>query len=809
LDSTATSLDDVAINSMTAELSKRLRLLASVLSVLLLLAVLAGGWFYFRMRASLPRLDGSAVVGGLSASLTIERDHLGVPTVRGANRADVSRGLGWLHAQDRFFQMDTLRRHAAGELAELFGEAALPLDRGNRLHGFRRAAQEILARLSPAQRTLVEAYTAGVNAGLAALGAVPFEYLVLREQPQPWLPEDSILVGYAMMLDLQGDNGSYERSLMTLRDQLGAEALAFFAPVVTPRDAAIDGTTAAVAPIPSPRAIDLRHTRETTSAPPVRAEPARHAGSNSLALAGTHTANGAGLLANDMHLGLAMPNIWYRTSLSWEGHKITGVTLPGVPMIIAGSNGRVAWGFTNANVDISDLVVVDLNSISARLYTVPGRIEAATIEDRTSTIRVKGAEPVNITYSWTIWGPIVGTDSRNRPLALHWTAYDPTALNFSLAELEDATDVRAAVAIAQRSGIPAQNFLAADSSGEIAWTVAGRVPKRVGFEGRIPVSWAFGDRRWDGFRTPEETPTRYSADFGRLWTANQRVVGGVALAALGDGGYDNPARAGQIRDRLAALESATAPDLLAIQLDDRALFLERWQKLLLKVLGSGAGEEKKSRRELLAAVAKWEGRASVESVSYRLVRDFRHVVAGRVLAPIFAVCAEADPTFSWKRFQYEDALWTLVTEKPAHLLNPDFDSWDALLLAAADDVIAEISEEHLPLERASWGRHNTLAMRHPFSYSLPKLLTGWLNAPAVELPGDNEMPRMQAPDYGASERFAVSPGHEAEGIFHMPGGQSGHPLSPFYRAGHEAWVRGDPTPFLPGPTEHTLILQPN
>ncbi|MEI6463831.1 MAG: penicillin acylase family protein, partial [Verrucomicrobiota bacterium] len=252
---------------MNPELAKRLRLLASAVSVILLIAALAAGWYYGRLRASLPQLDGAARVAGLGAAVTVERDAQGVPTIRGASRTDVARGLGWLHSQDRFFQMDLMRRVAAGELAEVFGPRALPRDRAARRHGFRKLAQTALARLEPAQRTIIEAYTAGVNAGLNALGEVPFEYLVVRETPVPWRAEDTLLVSYAMTLDLQDEEGSYERSVMTLRDHYGLEGVAFFAPLVTPSDAALDGSTAPVAPIPGPRTLNLR-TRKISTLPP-------------------------------------------------------------------------------------------------------------------------------------------------------------------------------------------------------------------------------------------------------------------------------------------------------------------------------------------------------------------------------------------------------------------------------------------------------------------------------------------------------------------------------------------------------------
>ncbi len=801
--------------------AKRLRLLASAMSVLVVIAGVAAGWFYLRLRASLPQLDGTASVTGLGARITVTRDALGVPTIHGENRADIARALGWLHAQDRFFQMDLQRRRAGGELAELFGKAALPLDRGARMHGFRALAQKVSAQLPASQRALLEAYAAGANAGLAALGAKPFEYLALRETPQSWRPEDCLLVNFAMWLDLQDDRGRYEHTLLTLRDQFGLESLAFFAPLVTPADAALDGTAAPTPPPPSPRIIDLRGQPKATAAtkhaaaasvagifPDLPPESASDIGSNAFALAGAHTASGAGLVANDMHLSLSVPNIWYRASLEFPAHKITGVTLPGTPLVIAGSNGRVAWGFTDAYADTGDLVVIEPVSGSHSLYRTPAYGVSPEIEERKETIRVKGGEPVVVKYPWTIWGPIVGENEQHHPLAYHWLAHDPAATNLALVEMEDAADVASAVAIAHRAGVPELNFLAADSAGQIAWTIAGALPKRIGYDGRLPANWAFGDRRWDGLLPADEVPAIFSPVGDRLWSANHREVGGAALATIGDGGYARPARAAQIRDDLQPLENTTPRDLLAVQLDDRALFLAPWQKLLVDTLTPAAVAQKFSRGELRTLAAKWEGRASVDSVSYRLVRAFRGTVMARVFTPIFAPCVEADEGFDWQRLNLEPAVWTLLREKPAHLLNPDFATWDDLLVAAADDVVTTLDKQAVPLARATWGERNTARIQHPFSRTLPAWLTGWLNMPADQLPGDSDMPRVLGPSFGASERFVVSPGREAEGVFEMPGGQSGHPLSPFFRAGHAAWVRGEPMPFLPGATIHTLVLSP-
>ena len=805
---------------MHPEAAKRLRLLASVLSLLVLAAIIVAGWYYTRIRASLPQLDGTTTATGLASAVTIARDGQGVPTIRGENRADVARALGWLHAQDRFFQMDLLRRVSAGELAELFGPRALPRDRAARMHGFRKLAQTVIPRLSPEQRAIIEAYAAGANAGLGALREPPFEYLVLREPPQPWRAEDTLLVCYAMTMDLQDEEGAYERTLMTLRDQFGLEGLAFFAPVVTPDDAALDGTTAPLAAIPSPKMINLRvkktasltlpepRPRDSFPFPPRDREMA--VGSNAFALAGTHTASGAGLLANDMHLDHGVPNIWYRASLEFSGRKITGVTLPGTPVVVAGSNGRIAWGFTNSCVDVSDLVVVETNSIAPTLYRVPGREELVAIEHRKDTILVKGAATEAVDYAWTVWGPIVGTNDRQRPLALRWVAHDPDAINLNLIGLETATTTTAAVALVHSAGIPAQNFLVADQAGAIAWTIAGRLPQRVGYDGRLPVTWTFGDRRWEGLLPPNQAPVIFgeaSSLPGRIWSANNRHAGGEALALLGDGAYRRAARAAQIRDDLAPLERATPRELLAVQLDDRALFLKPWHELLMSALTPAATDGKKARTTLRTAAEKWDGRASTEAVSYRLVREFRRAVHERIFTPIFATCHEAYADFDHRELQLEPAARALLREKPLHLLSAEYATWDDLLLAAIDDVIKSSEQQGFNLATGTWGQRNTAKIRHPFAISYPWLMP-WLGLPKDPLPGDDDMPRYQGPSKGASERLVVSPGREEEGIFHMPGGQSAHPLSPFFRAGHAAWVRGEPTPFLPGKTEHTLTLKP-
>lgn len=294
---------------------------------------------------------------------------------------------------------------------------------------------------------------------------------------------------------------------------------------------------------------------------------------------------------------------------------------------------------------------------------------------------------------------------------------------------------------------------------------------------------------------------------GRLWTANNRTLDGAALKQVGDGGYALGARAKQIRDDLFAKQKFTERDLLAIQLDDRALFLQRWWQLLRD---EAARTKSLALQALADAANTWQGHASPGSVSYRIVRAWRLAVNARLLDGLTAPAQAAlgDDFLLPDLPQFEGVAWPLVTQRPDHLLPRRFANWDALFEDAAKEVRDELAKQG-PLAQRTWGERNTSRICHPLSRALPKFAKRLLCMPSDPLTGDSNMPRVTAPDFGASERMVVSPGHEVDGFIHMPGGQSGHPLSPYWGAGHEDWVRGRATPFLPGNAEHTLTLRPH
>ena len=790
-------------------------------AAVLLLAALALGWLL--LRASLPRLEGALAASGLTGAVRITRDSRGVPTIEATDRADLAYATGFVHAQDRYFQMDLSRRLAAGELAELFGGAALEQDRRARLFRFRSVAREVLAQAAPAERALLEAYARGVNAGLADLAGRPWEYWVLGAPPLPWRPEDTILIEHAMWWDLQANGLRREILRQEINARLGGAqcgarwkcGLGFLYPAGTSWDAPVapaqGAVSAAEAAVPPAEVLDVRNGRAAAAVSgSVPREPA--AGSNSWAVAGRLTATGAALVANDMHLGLRIPPLWYHARLriasgAAQALDLNGVTLPGAPLLVAGSNGHIAWGFTNSYGTWLDVSRVPCTAVGQHELTTPsGPVALSVVREE---IRVHGQAAVVMEVKSAPAGVLLRADEAQHSCWFGaWLAQNPAATNLGLMALERATSVAEALSLAPAVGIPHQNVVIGDEQGHIGWTIYGRIPADTG------ATRASGGAPWT---TVADHPRIVDPPLGRIWTANARVASddhqlrliGGDVAALG-AQYDLGARAGQIRDDLLALQGNITPaDMLRIQLDDRAVFLARWRTLLLSVLDEEALHDHPRRAELRQLIEGWNARASVDSVGYRLVRAYHERTRQAVWDMLLAGLGLEAEQGAAPPAQFEGPLWQLVSAQPLHLLAKSYPGWPQFLRAQVDATIAELGASCRELAHCTWGAHNLVQIRHPLSRVLP-WLASFLDMPTLELPGDHDMPRVQdGAIFGASERFAVSPGHEEQGYLQLPGGQSGHPLSPYYHAGFMQWARGTPLPFLPGPAEHTLILTPN
>ncbi len=642
--------------------------------LVLLLAAVAG--VYLLIRASLPQLSGDIPAASVHAPVTIARDALGVVSIHGASRTDVSYALGFVHAQERYFAMDLMRRAAAGELSELVGAAALPIDRQRRAFRMRARARSVLAALAPEQRADLSAYRDGVNAGLAALRSRPWEYWLLGSAPRPWSEDDSILVLDAMFFDLNDSTNARELAYAKMKNALPDSVYRFLTAGGGPWDAPLLGPPMPAPALPPASDIDLSKldpkllkASAFNSSPPAQpgerlgegglslafsnwlvskgrplipafspndqavAAEGEVVGSNSFAVGGSLTQTHAALVANDMHLGLRVPNIWFRARLQYpsprragENIDLIGVTLPGVPALVAGSNRHVAWAFTNSYGDWMDWVRVNLDPADKTRYRDADGWQP--LRQSIEIIKVHNGADEKLEVHETQWGPILAHDADGTPLALAWTALQPGGLNIELLHLDVAETVDEAIDTANHAGMPPQNFVVGDRAGNIGWTIAGRIPRRQGnYDPQLPADWSQpasdGSKRgWNGWLEPAEYPRLPNPASARLWTANARTLDfeSADYARLGDSGFDLGARARQIRDDLQAKTEFAPADFLAIQLDDRALLLTHWHDLLRDTLAHAGAPE-------LAAMKKytddWNGRADPASVGYRLTRTFR------------------------------------------------------------------------------------------------------------------------------------------------------------------------------------------
>ncbi|GAA5523580.1 penicillin acylase 2 proenzyme [Microbulbifer aestuariivivens] len=772
--------------------------------LLLGLAALAAVLFaalWIWLRQSLPILDGKMDAGGVSAPVEIVRDAQGIPLISGENRSDIAFALGFLHAQERFFQMDLLRRNSAGELAALVGEAALKHDREVRVHQFRARAERNVAAMSEEHRRVLSSYVEGVNTGLAQLGSAPWEYALLGTEPEPWQEADSMLTIFSMYLTLQSPIGKYELRDTALAELLPADIYAFYFPDGGEWDAPLVGDARGPVTLPETHIASLLNEGDSLAYEPSESEDKIY-GSNNWVVGGALTEHGGAILADDMHLGLNVPNIWYRAGWTIPGTSrfMRGATLPGGPIAVVGTNGVVAWGFTNTTADWGDLIPLEVSDDGLRYRTPEGWRE---FEIASEQLVVKGAPAETIEVRKTIWGPVVAENHRGTPLAYRWVAHDVRGGNLNLLQMELAGSAEEALDLGPQLGIPHQNLVVGDSDGNIGWTVGGAVPRRVGLAGDRSVSWADGDAYWDGYLPLEEHPRIYNPPTHRIWTANARTMDGEFLRLMGDHGYALGARQQQIRDALMARSDFDEQDLLDIQLDDRALFLARWQQQLLNLL-----EGDDQYQDVYQLVADWGAHAAADSVGYRIVRNYRLKFMELTTAPILTYMRRFQPDFSFgpTKRQFEYSLWEMATREPAHLLNPDFESWQTLKRAALEQTLAEMAESGLPLEQQTWGVQNTARIQHPLGKAV-ELVNWFIAMPQDQLSGDTHMPRFQSPTHGASQRLVVSPGRTDAAIFHMATGQSAHPLSPFFGNGHRDWVEGRPSPLKEQAASYRLILQ--
>lgn len=787
-----------------------LRIIRRILQIVAGMAAIVTIGSYSVLKISVPDLDKTYRLPGYSAPVEVEFDDYGIPRILAESGEDAYRALGFVTARERLFQMDLLRRHGAGRLAEILGQALLDSDRWHRVMGFEQVSAAILERLPLDQRALLRAYAGGVNQAMTEMPILPFECLLLGYRPEPWREEDSLLVILGMFENLTWRIGERERMATVMEEVLGSKVLAFLTPDSDRYSSRVsEGGPGWRPELPIPRtelAELLRKNRPDRHRAGLVSTPAVPAGSNGWLVGAGKTWGGRAILANDMHLELGVPNIWYRAEVLYKGNHVAGITLPGVPLFISGTNRRVGWGFTNTAGDFVDFVLLEEEPGNPNAYRTPEG--AVDFGERKEIIRVRGMPDVTLSVSTTRWGPVLPDALPGRKVAVHWTALDPEATDLGLLYLSEAEGVLEALAVLKRAGGPPLNGLVADRHGNIGWTYAGRIPARIGLDGLTSRSWANGDRGWKGYLAPDEIPQRINPPQGFLVNANQRMLGRDYPHVIGQD-FDSGYRAWRISEQLEAMRGITERDLLKLQLDTKTDFYRPYQQLALAALAGIRVDEGASdlRRNLEA----WDGYAEPDSSGLAILVEFRQRLADAVFSPFLARCREFDPSFEYGWRTMDGPLLQLLEAKDPELLpNPErYRDWNALILTQLKEAASAVAAR-CRLDspgKSKWACVNKVGIKHPFS-AFASWLGRLVDMPDEAVPGCRHCVRLAVPGGGASERLVVAPGHEENALFHMPAGQSGNPLSPFYRDQQANWVRGTASALLAGEARHRLRLEP-
>jgi penicillin amidase len=772
-----------------------------VVGAIALLAVVAAV-AYTTLYLSLPRLEGNSSTYHVAQPTQLSRDSLGHAVINAEGILDAAYALGFAHAQDRFFQMDLQRRAASGNLSDWVGKAALEIDKNARFHQFEQRAQAVFDNLPSKQQELLIRYSHGVNEALNEFTTLPFEYIAAGVEITQWRPTDSILVIYSMYLDLQGGQVNLDLARTALKDTFGEEIYRF---ITQPShyQAALDGSELPLSDAPVPEYPNiLSQANDTVSVTHINQNRYSYdgtelpdIGSNNYAVSGELTATGAGLLANDMHLSLRVPIIWYRAQLNYseagENISVTGVSLPGLPGIVVGTNGHIAWGFTNANLDNVDWVALNSDTPTTTVtQTIP--LPGTYNESADSESADHASAGHEFTMEMSEFGPVKTINGKR--YALNWVAHHDFAANLAIVDFGRVKTVDDALLIARKIAIPTQNLVVVDSKGSGAWTPGGAVLNRE------KASYTAISEEQMRNNTPQPAvslPVVKNPFSKRIWTANARVISAEDLPRLGDGGYALGARGQQIRERLFEKDRFTETDFYAIQLDNHAQFLIPWHNLLSGLLTMHNVEFKPD----LSYLNTWGACACEDSVGYTLVKHFRREVVQMLFGEILSTLDKQGVQSRSLLRGIEPATWQLIHNQPNSWLPHGTDTFDELLVDAYRRAKNKLLDKYSPLEAnmdtLRWGSVNKLKVKHPFSAQIP-FFGDMLNMDEVEGFGDTYMPAVQSTGFGASQRFFASPGHLEKAILTLPGGQSGHPLSEFFTAGFNDYATQAATPLLPG-----------
>ena len=788
--------------------------IAGFVAALLLIACLAvAATLYFIARSALPQRDGALAVSGLGAKVTVKRDVRGVPTIEAQNLHDLFFAQGYVTAQDRLWQLDSMRRFADGELAEILGDKFVEHDREQRVLSLRVAARRSLAISSPADRANFHAYSQGINAFIDThRNRLPIEFRILRYVPRPWADDDCTLIAAQMVKDLNHNHYLEalvrEKVLAKIGPELTADLYVNSSaldrpPTVAraenpfhrgdsdddhddPDDSVVPHMTQSLAP-----------TREF-EAPPV-------AGSNNWVISGAHTVSGKPLLSNDMHLGHHLPNLWYEAHLRTRDFDVAGVTLPGLPYVVVGHNQRIAWGFTNIGPTVEDLYVETANGDGE--YLTPDGWKPA--EHRREVIHVKDNADFVLDVVATRHGPIVSEliPQETRKLALRWTLYDGTRNPFfDLDSAQNWDQFRQAL-----SGLdaPGQNVVYADIDGNIGYQATGKVPIRATGDGSVPVNGGDASHEWTGFIPYDELPRVYNPTSGVIATANSRITPTGYKYSISTG-WEAPWRSARIYQVLESGRKFSSADMLALQTDIYSAFDHFVADRLARAVSHAANpsDRAKGAAEILRS---WDGRMTADSGAAAVEFQARSELFRLLLEPKLGAVPAKWPFggFNWTSYHWGmQSVWlsNVLQQEPKRWLPSSYANYDELLTAALEAVLKG-------KEVGNWGNAHPLEIQHPLLGQIP-LLRRWTGPGLRPQSGSGYTVKAVTRSQGPSERMTIDLADFDQSTLNLVTGESGVFLSPNYMDQWRAWYEGFTftLPFSAAAVEkakaHELVMEP-
>ncbi len=835
-----------------------------LLALLVLAPLIAVIWLRSAAKSALPQLDGDVHLAGLSAPVTVRRDAHGVPHIEASNQDDLFVAQGYVTAQDRLWQLDASRRSSNGELAEIMGPALIQHDKTERVLQIRLTAQRFYDQLSADDRRRLDDYARGVNLFIAQCeqsNTLPVEFRVLHYRPQAWTGFDSISVGLSMVQTLDTHIAT-KLSRARVAAKLSNPALeSDLYPVGSWRDRPptgirVDLSEPQPAPPPSknddddddentetramPRALphpfaliakgwegiraageDARTTAGGDAGATFAAPVGAHAllallgqpicdgctaGSNNWVIAGSHTAPGKPLLSNDMHLTLREPDTWYMADLRAPGFHAAGVTLPGFPLVIAGHNEHVAWGFTALYGDVQDLYIEKLDGKGNYQGSDSGWHPLAV--DR-EIIHVRGGKDVQLTVQSTAHGPLLNPllASSDPPTALKWTLYDPTLNSLPIYEMNTASNWSEFSAALAQWCWPTQNLVYSDDQGHIAYQAIGRIPLRPSGIANAPIHDSAHE--WQGYIPFDAMPNAVDPPSGFLATANSRVTTDKSAYPI-TGEWGDPYRIERIYKSLDGRDHLTPADMLTTQTDIYSEVDQEMGHRFAYAIDHTPGAEGNGdarMRQAADLMRSWDGRLTTDSAAASVVTQARAALWPMILEPKLGKLA-GDYHWSEATFAEEE----IVMNAKPEWLPSGYKDWNALLTAAVRKGMVD-GKAPADVSHWSYGPWHVVDIEHPFAAFLP-LITRVAGTGPQPQSGDGTTVKQVGRDFGPSQRFTMDWSNIDGSTENIVLGESSNPLSPYFRDQWSDWYNGTTftLPFTPAAvaaqTTHTLHLLP-